>query len=180
MHFAGNSPARIWLVGVSLLVFTLLLVGPAIVSAQGGGEGDTTAAGEITDDMVNAISRDLYCPVCENIPLDVCGTEACARWREQVRTLLEEGSTEEEVVQYFVDQFGERVVGVPQDPTLNLLSWAVPAIVILGSLGIGGMAFLRWRSGGESPAAARDEDDVIAGSDDDYRARLERELRMME
>ena len=27
-----------------------------------------------TDDEVNAVARQMYCPVCENIPLDVCPT----------------------------------------------------------------------------------------------------------
>ena len=30
-----------------------------------------------TDDAVNKIAKQLYCPVCENTPLDVCPTEAC-------------------------------------------------------------------------------------------------------
>ena len=32
----------------------------------------------VTDDEVNEVARDLYCPVCENTPLDVCPTQACA------------------------------------------------------------------------------------------------------
>jgi cytochrome c-type biogenesis protein CcmH len=34
-----------------------------------------------SDDQVNAIARQLYCPVCENTPLDVCPTTACHQWR---------------------------------------------------------------------------------------------------
>ncbi len=30
-----------------------------------------------TDDEVNRIAKQLYCPVCENTPLDVCPTQAC-------------------------------------------------------------------------------------------------------
>jgi len=33
-------------------------------------------------DEVNSIAENMFCPVCENIPLDVCGTEACEMWRE--------------------------------------------------------------------------------------------------
>jgi len=35
-----------------------------------------------SDDEVNAIARQLFCPICQNIPLDVCPTQACADWRE--------------------------------------------------------------------------------------------------
>lgn len=34
-----------------------------------------TASG-VTADQVNAIAKKLFCPVCENIPLDTCGTAA--------------------------------------------------------------------------------------------------------
>ena len=39
-------------------------------------------------DEVNDIAKNMFCPVCENIPLDVCGTEACEMWREEISDLL--------------------------------------------------------------------------------------------
>ena len=36
-------------------------------------------------DDVNRVARQLYCPVCQNIPLDVCPTDACAKWRDTIR-----------------------------------------------------------------------------------------------
>ena len=44
-----------------------------------------------SDDDVNRIAHQLYCPVCENVPLDVCGTQACAQWRELIREKLGQG-----------------------------------------------------------------------------------------
>ncbi len=162
------------------VVAVLLLGAPLLVDAQGGGQG-TTPVREVTADEVNRVSRKLYCPVCENIPLDVCGTAACARWRAQVRTLLEQGKTEDEVINYFVEQFGQRVVGTPQDPTLNFLSWAVPLASVVIGVVVAGYALVRWRrlSVPERPSAADDAAD-LAGVDDDYRKRLERELRNLE
>ena len=125
------------------------------------------------------MSRQLYCPVCENIPLDVCGTAACARWREQVRTLLSEGKSEGEVIDYFVTQFGERVVGTPQDPTLNFFSWAVPAAAVIVGLGIVGVVFIKWRTGNHVIPDEPHEESVQS-DDDDYRIRLEQELRNLE
>src|SRR5512145_1866317 len=62
-----------------------------------------------TDDEVNRIAKQLYCPVCESTPLDVCPTEACRQWRDLIRTMLSEGKSEEEIKQYFVAQYGARV-----------------------------------------------------------------------
>jgi len=56
------------------------------------------AQGEMpSDDDVNRIARQLYCPVCENVPLDECTTEACQQWRDLIRQQLSEGWTEEEI-----------------------------------------------------------------------------------
>ncbi len=170
---SGSRAAR-WVMALGLVV---MLLGASVVLAQGGGETTPPSVREVTADEVNAISSKLYCPVCENIPLDVCGTQACARWRAQVRTLLEGGASEDEVITYFVDQFGERVIGTPQNPTLNFLSWSVPiAGVVLGVVAVG-VIFIRWRGQRGSAVRPAGESEEEATLDDDYRARLERELR---
>src|SRR4030066_212316 len=66
-----------------------------------------------SDDQVNAIAKQLYCPVCENIPLDVCPTTACAQWRELIRQKLADGWSEQQIKEYFVQQYGSRVIGTP-------------------------------------------------------------------
>ena len=50
-----------------------------------------------SDNEVNRIAKQLFCPVCESTPLDVCPTEACRQWRELIRTMLAEGKSEAEV-----------------------------------------------------------------------------------
>src|SRR5512135_530838 len=80
-----------------------------------------------SDDDVNRIAKQLYCPVCESTPLDVCPTEACRQWREVIRTMLTDGKSEAEIKQYFVTQYGVRVLNVPPNP------WAtyfIPGVVI--------------------------------------------------
>ena len=87
--------------------------------------------GEPTDDQVNAIAKQLYCPVCENIPLDVCPTAACAQWRATIREKLAEGWTEDQIKSYFVEQYGERVLAQPTTRGLNLLVWVLPPLALL-------------------------------------------------
>ncbi|PJF35355.1 MAG: hypothetical protein CUN49_10990 [Candidatus Thermofonsia Clade 1 bacterium] len=134
----------------------------------------------VTDDEVNAVSKKLYCPVCENITLDACGTLACAQWREEVRLLLSEGKTPEQVIANFVARFGDRVVGTPVDPTLRALAlltpWLLSALVLLGT----GVLFFRWRREGVSdvPKAKTVQPSAPAPrrTYEDYRARLEADL----
>ncbi len=146
-----------------LCAFALIvLLGAAAVYAQ-----------DITDDDVNAVAKRLYCPVCENIPLDTCPTEACIRWRDEMRVQLENGSTPDQVVADFVARFGERAIGTPLDPTLRALSLVTPFVLAGLALLIGVWTFARWRRRPTpTPAAAN----MPAADADDYRALLERDL----
>jgi cytochrome c-type biogenesis protein CcmH/NrfF len=120
----------------------------------------------VTDDTVNAISKNLYCPVCQNVSLYNCPTEACTRWKEQVRELASQGKTEPEIRQYFIDKFGMRTVGVPTDPIGQWISIGMPALLILI---IGGVLAYRVMQRRSVPSASVDSrgcgDEVVASVD---------------
>ena len=99
----------------------------------------------VTDDQVNAISNRLFCPVCENIPLDACGTAACADWRNEIRLFLSQGMTEDQIRADFVARFGDRVVGVPQDPLLRAISLFTPWVLVAIGAFVAGRLFITWR-----------------------------------
>lgn len=109
----------------SIILFSLTIFQSEFVKAQ---------TSSPSDDEVNAIAKELYCPVCENVPLDVCPTQACAQWRELIREKLTAGWTEEQIKQYFVDQYGDRVLAQPPARGLNLLVYIVPPIFFIGGI----------------------------------------------
>ncbi len=160
-----------------VLVFVLIVV-PATVFAQ---DTDPNAP---TDDEVNAIAKEMYCPVCENVPLDVCGTQACAQWRALIREKLSEGWTEAEIKGYFVDQYGGRVLAEPPRQGLNWLVYVVPPIAFLAGVYILYRGLQSWRQ--IEPDRSADISDGeetlqdVAEASDDYAARLEEELRRSE
>jgi cytochrome c-type biogenesis protein CcmH len=127
---------------------------------------------DITDDMVNEVSQKLYCPVCENIPLDTCGTAACKDWREEVRMMLASGMSEDSIIDNFVVRFGDRVVGVPKNPVLRAMSLITPWVMLFLGLLVAGWTILNWkrRSGDkEVPSHVVDEDNP-------YKDMLEQDL----
>jgi cytochrome c-type biogenesis protein CcmH len=117
----------------------LLLI---LVTITGSGDAQETT---ISDDEVNAIASKLFCPVCENIPLDTCGTAACEDWRYEIRIQLEAGKTEQEIIDDFVVRFGDRVVGTPQDPLLRALSLVTPWVLVAMALLVIAYVFVNWR-----------------------------------
>jgi len=127
-----------------------------------------------SDDEVNAIARQLFCPVCENIPLDVCGTQACAQWRELIREKLGQGWSEAQIKQYFADQYGDRVLATPPARGLNWLVYLVPPAAILAGAYILFRAFSLWRT--QAPGPAPTEATPRPGDQDEYVQLLEEEL----
>lgn len=131
-----------------------------------------------TDDEVNAIAKQLYCPVCENTPLDVCPTEACRQWRELIRLQLSEGKTEEEIKQYFVDNYGARVLAEPPRTGLNWLVYILPPMFILAGAFILFRSFQAWtKPKAVETASSLNEEAGEASDKDPYIARLEEELK---
>jgi cytochrome c-type biogenesis protein CcmH len=149
------------------LAFLLVVSGVAFLSipaaAQGGGP---------TDDEVNAIASQLYCPVCENVPLDVCPTQACAQWRAIIRQMLAEGRTEREIKDYFVVQYGERVLAAPPPRGFNWLAYIVPAAAFAIAVVMLAMTLRRWMRPAQAEVALE-----IPPVDDPYIERVEQELR---
>ncbi len=132
-----------------------------------------------TDDEVNRIAHELYCPVCENTPLDVCPTEACRQWRDLIRQQLSQGWTEDQIKQYFVTQYGARVLAEPPTAGFNWLIYVLPPIVILAG------AFILFHALRSWTRLARTPDNAPPGNPptgaeapgDEYVARLEEELK---
>ncbi len=149
---------------LAALLFSLFAAGSA--AAQDG----TPPPRAVTDDDVNRVARQLYCPVCENIPLDVCPTQACAQWRATIREKLIAGWTDKQVMDYFAAQYGERVLARPSARGLTALIWLTPPIVLLA----GGVVLWRFlRSSRQAPKPAPPPS-VPA---DEYTQRVEQELR---
>jgi cytochrome c-type biogenesis protein CcmH len=129
-----------------------------------------------SDDEVNSIARQLYCPVCENTPLDVCPTAACHDWRELIRQMLSEGKTQVQIKQYFVDHYGARVLAKPPAVGLNWLIYIVPPLAFLVGVFLLFQAFRMWgRQKKEQPANSDGDSGLVP--DDSYLARIEEELR---
>lgn len=163
---------KFYAVMLFLLVFSLFSAGT--VAAQGDGPDS------VSDDEVNAIAKQLFCPVCENTPLDVCETQACKQWRELIRLKLSEGWTEQEIKDYFVANYGARVLDEPPLEGFHILAYAVPPIIILIGAFVLFRAFKQWQVDDEDEEAdeiTEANSTSTSGADNEYIARLEAEMK---
>ncbi|HKI52986.1 MAG TPA: cytochrome c-type biogenesis protein CcmH [Anaerolineales bacterium] len=128
---------------------------------------------EPTDDEVNRIAKQLYCPVCESTPLDVCPTEACRQWRDLIRQMLTEGKNEDEIKQYFVAQYGARVL---DEPPNRLVSYAIPVVAFLLGAFLLFRGFRMWIKPVATEAGSSEEEAQPAAQDD-YIQKFEEEMK---
>jgi cytochrome c-type biogenesis protein CcmH len=155
----------------SALTLAVLAVGKAFAQQS------TPPPQPVTDDQVNTIAHQLYCPVCENIPLDACGTAACEQWRGLIRDMLEQGKSGQEIKNYFAQQYGDRVLGAPPARGINWLVYIIPPVAILIGAFVLFRAFQEWRKPPKGAQAASGQPPGPPPQDEAYVQRLEEELR---
>ncbi len=131
------------------------------------------ASAQASDNAVNQVAQRMYCPVCENIPLDECLTVACQEWKEEIRAQLVAGKTEQAIIDSFVARFGDHVVGVPVDPLLRALTIMLPLLATALALGVGAVTFRRFAAGETQTAPSADHQN----REETYRQRLETDVR---
>lgn len=115
-----------------LVILALLLMGGILTAAQ----SDTPRP--VTYDDINGVASRMFCPECENIPLDKCFTTVCVQWKQDIAEQLAAGASADEIIAGFVARFGDQVVGVPQDPFLRNLALIAPTLflVLAGVIGV--------------------------------------------
>ena len=129
-----------------------------------------------SDDQVNAVAKELYCPVCENIPLDVCPTQACAQWRELIRLKLSQGWSEDQIRSYFAEQYGDRVLAAPPLQGFNWVFYVLLGVFVV----IAVVVYIRVVRNLKAKPAAADAATVKPVEQDDYFKRMEEELNRRE
>lgn len=157
-----------WFILFTLVLLAALLL-PGIASAQDEGPRPTPS-----DDEVNAIAKNMFCPVCENTPLDVCGTTACIQWRQEIKDKLQEGWTADQIYDYFAQKFGDRVLAEPPKRGLNWLIYVLPPVAFV----IGAFMLYRGFRSWQKPVEEFEQEAAQAAEeqDDEYASRLEEEL----
>ena len=151
------------LVSVVLFAMLTIFIAPSAARALLPVSGDLDA-------QTLAVAKGLYCPVCPGVPLDVCDTQACVQWRALIKQKLSEGASPSQIQDYFVQQYGERVLGAPRAQGLNVLVYALPALVVASGAAI--LYLFARRRLNRAPSEVPPTPIV-----NEYRSRIERELK---
>ncbi len=117
---------------------------------------------EMLDDPVlearaRVISKGLRCVVCQNENIDDSNAGIAGDLRVLVRERLTLGDSDEAVMQFVVDRYGEYVLLKPRFSAGNMILWFTgPLLLLFG--GIAAMVFIRKR-GASTPEEGLDADE---------------------
>jgi cytochrome c-type biogenesis protein CcmH len=104
----------------------------------------------VLEDRARTISAGLRCVVCRNESIDESNAELARDLRLLVRERLVEGDSDDQVMSFIVDRYGEYILLRPTLQGANIVLWVTPLVLLV--LG-GGLAFgyIRRRSGATTP-----------------------------
>jgi cytochrome c-type biogenesis protein CcmH len=85
-----------------------------------------------------SLVEELRCPKCQNQNLADSGSGIAVDLREQVHQMIEQGKTDQEIVDYMVARYGEFVLYRPPHASATFLLWYGPFIL----LGLGLLVFV--------------------------------------
>ena len=124
------------------------------------------------------VEKQLMCQCGCTMVVDVCDCETANQMRDKIAELIGQGQDKNQIVAYFVGEYGEKILSAPTKKGFNLVAWVVPfAAVIIGGTAL--YFILRaWArkgrgEGGEVAVALP----VSVEESDEYRDRLLSELK---
>jgi cytochrome c-type biogenesis protein CcmH len=91
-----------------------------------------------------AIEEQVMCVVC-NTPLSVAGGPQADAQRREIRRLIAQGKTEQQIKDALVAEYGERVLALPDDEGFELAAYLVPIAALAGALALLAVLLPRWR-----------------------------------
>jgi cytochrome c-type biogenesis protein CcmH len=130
-----------------------------------------------TEETAHEIERLLIAPCCWSQPVAQHYSEAADQIRKEVRELLAAGKSKQEILDYYVSRYGERILASPRPRGFNLLAYILPAVFLLAGTGVVILFLIKQtvRSADQSLSALAEP--LL---DEQYASRVERELRELQ
>lgn len=109
------------------------------------------AADPALESRAKAIEGKLMAPCCMSNTVAMHDSEASATIRREIRRALAAGRTEEEILDGFVERYGEQILALPRARGFNLAAYFLPLALAAITTGLLARALRRWRSVSGTP-----------------------------
>jgi cytochrome c-type biogenesis protein CcmH len=112
---------------IVFLVMALLLTPPVVAAPVVTYE----FASEEQEALFNKLSNELRCLVCQNQSIADSNAELATDLREEIYGMLQQGNSEEEIIEFMVARYGDFVLYNPPMKPMTWLLWFGPAFALL-------------------------------------------------
>ena len=121
-------------IGVALLLLLVVLLFTSPVRAQQA-EAPTVAADPALEKRVQRLGEELRCLVCQNQTIADSHAGLAVDLKNQIREQLQAGRTDQQILDYMVERYGDFVLYRPPVKATTVLLWAGPFVLL--AIGVG-------------------------------------------
>lgn len=111
-----------------------------------------------SDERLFALAGQLKCLQCVGETVANSQAPIAIEVRADLQRQMRAGKTDDEILQYFVDRYGEHILLRPSGRGLTGFVWVVPVVVVAAAIVGLGLAFARWRARRVEPGEISAED----------------------
>jgi cytochrome c-type biogenesis protein CcmH len=115
-------------------IFAFLVAAAGAPAVALAGEAQPMAADPELEKRVEQVASELRCLVCQNQTIADSHAELAVDLKNQVRDMLREGKSNDDVVNYMVARYGDFVRYKPPVNPATWFLWFGPGILIVGGL----------------------------------------------
>jgi len=113
-------------------------------------------AQENPEALQKQLEKEFVAPCCWNEAVATHQSAAAEEVKGEIRTLLSQGKTRDDVRAYMVAKYGDRILIIPEAKGFNLMVWIFPAFMILAGLAAVIVYLRRSRPGAVAAGAVQD------------------------
>ena len=137
--------------------FILALVTMALLNPSVAQDAVPLADDPVTEQRLIVISEEMRCLVCQNESLAGSRSDLANDLRREIRILIKEGKTDDQIRSFMVERYGDFVLYRPPVKPITWLLWIGPFVILLGGI-IGLIVYLRRRNQGMPSTTLSAED----------------------
>lgn len=90
----------------------------------------TTPTEGVSDDRLFSLASQLKCQQCVGESVEGSQSPSAVQFREEIRDQMAQGRTDDEILSFFVDRYGQDVLLSPPGTGLGAAVWVVPVVAV--------------------------------------------------
>lgn len=120
----GDGRARRFLAGLVTVVLAAIVVGGLLTGP------------ESADDRVDSLTAVIKCPQCRGESIKDSSALTARTMRTMVAEQVAEGRSDEQILDFFRDLYGDQAILDPGFSASTVALWAIPAAALVGGIGM--------------------------------------------